>query len=208
MYKVYWRAGSASFAVEALLEELREPYEKILIESNSGPQTPDWFRDRNPLGQVPVLEFPDGRVMSESAAMMIWLADAHPVANLAPAIDAPERPAYLRWMVYLATNVYISFRHMYHGDSYTPDDAQIAPMREMAKQSLLRDLEIVEEALDPGPYVLGDKFSAVDIYLGMFPDWHTDRRGLLSGLPRIAGLCDLVMARPAVARARLDHMGS
>ena len=206
MYKIYWRPGSASFAVEALLEELGAPFERVMIEMNNGPQTPDWFHARNPLGQVPVLELSDGRVMSESAAIMIWLADAHAQAGLAPAPDAHERTAYLRWMVYLATNVYITFRRIYRGDLYTSVEAHRTPIREMAEQDLLRDLAVVEAALDPGPYLLGKRFSAADIYLAMFPDWHSDREALLSGLPRIAQLCDAVFARPAVARAREFHM--
>lgn len=206
MYKIYWRPGSASFAVEALLEELGTPYERVMIEMNSGPQTPDWFHARNPLGQVPVLELPDGRVMSESAAIMIWLADAHADARLAPAPDAPERTTYLRWMVYLATNVYITFRRIYRGDLYTPVEAHRVRIREMAEQDLLRDLAVVEAALYPGPYLLGERFSAADIYLAMFPDWHVDREALLSSLPRVAQLCDAVFVRPAVARAREFHM--
>jgi GST-like protein len=206
MYRIYWRTGSASFAVEALLEELGTPYERVMIENNRGPQTPGWYRALNPLGQVPLLELPDGRILSESAAIMIWLADTHADARLAPLPDAPERTAYLRWMIFLATNVYITMRRIYRGDLYTEVEAHRASIREMGEWDLLRDLKVIEAALNPGPYLLGEHFSAADIYLAMFPDWHVDRMALLSGLPRIAQLCDAVLARPAVERTRAFHM--
>jgi glutathione S-transferase len=208
MYKIYWRAGSASFAVEVLLEELGVSYERVRIKRISKSKTQDWFQSLNPLGQVPVLGLPDGSVMSESAAIMIWLADKHTHAGLAPGLDTPERSAYLRWMVYMATNVYITFRRIYRGDLYTRVEDHQVSIREMAEQDLLRDLAIVERELDPGPYLLGERFSAADIYLAMFPDWHTDREALLSGLPRINHLCDIIQARPAVSRIRAFHVSS
>jgi glutathione S-transferase len=206
MYKIYWRAGSSSFAVEALLEELGTPYERVMIENNRGLQTPDWYRALNPLGQVPLLELPDGNIMSESAAIMIWLADTHAEAGLAPLHDAPERTAYLRWMIFLATNVYITMRRIYRGDLYTEVEAHREPIREKAEHDLMRDFEVIEAALRPGPYLLGKRFSAVDIYLAMFPDWHVNREALLSGLPRVAQLYNVVIARPAVERARAFHL--
>lgn len=207
MYKLYWRAGTAAFAPEAMLEELGAPYEKIEIEQQRGADTPDSFRALNPLGQVPVLELPDGTVMSESAAITIFLADLKPELGLAPALSDPQRAVYLRWMVYLAAQLYQNFRHIYHADDYTGDAGHYEEIRSTAKRNLENDWATIEQALSPGPYFLGDKFSAVDVYFVMFPDWHMDRKALLERYPNIARLCELVLSRPAVARIHGPHAG-
>ena len=205
MYKLYWRSGTAAFAPQALLEELGEPYEKILIEQQRGADTPEDFRALNPLGQVPVLELPDGTVISESAAITIFLADLKPELELAPAHDDPQRAVYLRWMVFLAAQLYQNFRHIYHTDDYSGDAGHYEEMQTTAKRNLENDWTTVEHALTPGPYFLGDRFSAVDIYFSMFPDWHWDRDGLVARYPHIARLCELVLARPAVMRIHGEH---
>ena len=205
MYKLYWRAGTAAFAVEALLEEMGEPYERIHIEQGKGSETPESFRSLNPLGQVPVLELPDGTVVTESAAIMIYLADIRPELGLAPAPDDPLRPVYLRWMVFLAAKLYQSYRHIYHTSDYCSDDAHLPDVRETGKQSLNADWQIIEQALETGPYFLGDRFSAVDLYFVMFPDWNMDRQDVIDRHPNIARLCNLVLERPAVSRVRADH---
>jgi len=205
MYKLYGRKGTASFAVEALLEEIGADYEPLNVEARTGADALAAFRKLNPLGQVPVLVLPDGTVMSESAAIMIYLAEAHPQAGLAPEAGTCAHARFLRWIVFMAANVYIDFRHCYHGDGYSPDAAHWGPMRDMALANLERDFTSLEAALTPGPYMLGESFSAADIYLAMFPDWHPEPDALLSRFPRIASLRDKVLARPAVDRAYVRH---
>jgi GST-like protein len=99
-YVVYGQKGTGSVPVEATLLLLGEPYEVI----ERGPS-----EDRpagNPMQQVPVLALPNGELMTESAAILIHLADSHPAARMSPALDDPRRPAFLRWMVYVAAQIY------------------------------------------------------------------------------------------------------
>lgn len=206
MYRLYWRAGTAAFAPEALLEEMGEPYERILVDQRSGADTSPEFRALNPLGYVPVLVLPDATVITESAAIMIYLADLKPELDLAPAPDDPQRGTYLRWMVFLAAQLYQSYRHIYHADAYVEGEEHMAAVRSAGARNLEKDWQILEAALDPGPYLLGPRFSAVDIYCAMFPDWHRDRKGVLARHPRLARLCELVLSRPSVARVRPAHV--
>src|SRR3546814_13438863 len=60
----------------------------------------------NPLRQVPALVLPGGELMTESAAILTWLADSHPAGGLAPAPDSPLRPRFLRWMSYISAQIY------------------------------------------------------------------------------------------------------
>ena len=206
MFKLYGRPGTASYAVEALLEEMGEPYEKHDVDAGGAANEASRFRAINPLGQVPVLVLPDGAVLTESAAIMIYLADLKPELGLAPPPTDPRRPAYLRWTIFLAAKLYQSYRHIYHAPKYTDDPDGVPAIQSAGNKSLENDCGIVDAALQPGPYLLGDRFSAVDIYCAMFPDWNRDRTGLLSRHPNFARLCDLVNARPAIAKARAGHI--
>ena len=99
-YVVYGQKGTGSVPVEATLLLLGEAYE--LVERRPGDDRPAG----NPMRQVPVLRLTDGELMTESAAIPIHLADSHPGARLAPALDDPRRPAFLRWMTYVSAQIY------------------------------------------------------------------------------------------------------
>jgi GST-like protein len=99
-YVVHGQKGTGSVPVEATLLLLGEPYEVV----ERGPS-----EDRpagNPMQQVPVLVLPNGELMTESAAILIYLADSHPAARLSPTLDDPRRPAFLRWMIYVSAQIY------------------------------------------------------------------------------------------------------
>ena len=107
-YVVYGTAGSGSVPVEATLALLDLPYR--VVESTILSEREDAaLLKLNPMGQVPALVLPSGELMTESAAILIWLADAHPQAGLAPEVGSPMRPRYLRWMSFISAQVYALF---------------------------------------------------------------------------------------------------
>jgi len=97
---VYGQKGTGSVPVEATLLLLSQPYE--VIERGRSEDRPAG----NPMQQVPVLALPTGELVTESAAILIHLADRHPAAGMSPALDDPRRPAFLRWMVYVSSQIY------------------------------------------------------------------------------------------------------
>ena len=101
-YVVYGQKGTGSVPVEATLLLLGEPYELLQPAPSEKPAAGDLSEAEmarvNPMQQVPALILPNGELMTESAAILIHLADSHPLARLAPAPDDPGRPAFLRWM--------------------------------------------------------------------------------------------------------------
>jgi GST-like protein len=105
-YIVYGSPGSGSVPVEAALTLIGAPYEVIgetvlrTVARNPAVSTV------NPLGQVPALVLPGGEVMTESAAILIWLADRYPEAGLAPLPSGERRAAFLRWMAYVSSAIY------------------------------------------------------------------------------------------------------
>jgi glutathione S-transferase len=198
MLKLYARANSGSAAIEALLSELDVPVELIDVPRNADRSIPDWFKTINSRGEVPALVFPDGSMMTESAAIMIHLADLFPEKNLAPAVGHPARAQYLRWMVYLAAATYISDLRVYYPEKYSDDPQHHVGIKVKGIADLNRDYDVLADGLGQGPYMLGAEFSALDIYAAMLISWSEDVPRLLRRHQNLARLYGLIGSRPKI----------
>ncbi len=136
--------------------------------------------------------------MTESAAIMIFLADAHPEARMAPAIETTARAHYLRWMIYLATTAYNSDLRMYYSDRYSTDPAHAEAIKAKAIIDLSRDLEIFAQGMGEGPFILGDKISATDLYAAMIISWSNDVEGVFEKHSKLKQLYEAVTANAKV----------
>ena len=200
MFKLHARRGAGSMAVEALLAECDIPYRVEDVERGPDGKLPASFLAINPRGEVPALILHDGSVMTESAAMMIYLADLYPDTGLAPPPASPLRPRYLRWLVFFATTIYMSDLRMYYPQRYTDDPAGADAVKRQAIAHMAREFEIFAAALGAGPYILGETFSAADIYAAMLASWADDVPALFARHPNIKALYDRVTARPRIAK--------
>jgi glutathione S-transferase len=199
MYKIYARPGAGNVAVEALLAELGVPHEVITLERDELHQLPESFRAINPMRQVPALVLPDGTIMTESAAMMIYLADLFPAKALAPAASSASRPHYLRWMVFLSANLYNADLMYFYAQRYSTDAGHAEGIKAKAAMEMERQFGIVADAVGKGPYILGNDFSAVDIYAAMLFTWAPDVAALALKHPNLKAHHDRIAARPAIA---------
>lgn len=193
MFTLYGRAGSGSAAVEALLDELGLAWQ---FEAVPHP-APEGYLAINPLGQVPSLRLPDGSVMTESAAMMIYLADIAPASGLSPAPASPERAAFLRWMTFLAASTYMADLRVFYPARY----GEAASVKAAAMGELTRDAGVLSQALGSKEWFLG-KFSALDVYAAMILTWMRDDVPELPMLPEnLKKLISRAHGRPAIAKA-------
>jgi glutathione S-transferase/GST-like protein len=205
MYKLFWAKSMGSMAPEVLFEEIGAEYEKIAVDIEKEENRSAEFLAVNPTGQIPALVLPDGTVMTESAAMVLHITDRHPEAKLAPPAGSPESARFQRWLVFMAATVYTTDQRLYYPERITTDTAGTGGIEAAARADMDRYFSLVNDALDPGPYLLGETYSAADVYLWMLSKWHPDEKQLFSGNPRIAKLVDLVEARPAVARVWAEN---
>jgi glutathione S-transferase len=205
MYELYGRKGAGSMAVEAVLEECALPYSLSEVKRDASRMPPADYFAVNPLGQVPALKLPDGTVMTESAAILLYLADEHSKGKLAPAPGEPLRPLFLRWLVYLATNIYMTDLRIYYCDRYTTEATDAANIKEAAVKAMALEWDVYAAALASKPYMLGEQFSAVDIYAAMLATWNVDVPAFFRKHPNIRACYDRVLARPAVARVWRRH---
>ena len=194
MFTLYMRSGSGSAAVEAVLAECGAQCALIEV-----PRSGQGFEDYlaiNPRGEVPSLRLPDDSLMTESAAIVIYLADLYPKANLAPSFNSPLRSTYLRWMLYFASAVYMADLRYFYSARHSVDPAAEAGIKAKAEIDLNRDFNIFANELGQGPYVLGEVFSAVDIYAAMLISWAPDIKSVFARHSNLERHYNLVAARP------------
>jgi glutathione S-transferase len=203
-YRLYARQGAGSLAPQMLLEEIGAAYELLWVGKSSADI--EALRRVSPAAKIPVLVLPDGTVVSESAAILIHLVNAHPTASLAP--PGPGSAAYarfLQWMVFLSANMYEALLRYFYAERYSAGgEAAAKQIKQQALADWDRHLETVSAALSP--YVLGAQLSAADHYLHMLAGWYpSDDSALLSQLPKLREHADLMRRRPAILKAEKDH---
>ena len=182
---------SRAAMTHALLEELGVDYQQRVLDFRNNEQLAAEYRALNPMGKVPAIRH-NGTVVTETVAIFIYLADAFPRANLAPALDDPQRGTYLRWLVFYAA-------------CFEPALGDRAMKREPAPrgQSPYADFDTtvnaIVRALQPGPWLLGERFSAADVLWGNALRWVTGF-GMVEATPVVADYIARVMSRPAEQR--------
>jgi glutathione S-transferase len=201
-FKLYGRPGSGSLAVQVALEEAGAPYERIWV----GQEAADIERYRrlNPTAKVPALMLPDGTMMFESAAILIYLAQIHPQAKLAPPPGTTRHALFLQWMVFLSANLYESVLRIYYSARFSSrGDADGDAIREQGTADFLVHAELIGRGL--GPYVMGKEYSIADAYLYMLASWYPDKAELHGRVPALGAHAALMAARPAVVKIEADH---
>lgn len=199
MITLYGARASGSVAVEAVLTLLGVPYRLIEAETWTTADARERVAPVNAMRQVPTLVLPSGEVMTESAAILIDLADRHPQAGLAPAVDAPERAQFLRWMVYVAAAIYAL--HW-----IKPDPARIgAPpeLRDAVVAAVHRRIadcwRHMDAQLSPGRYLLGDGMTVLDLYVTVVSRFGPWRKRFYAAAPKLAQVVRRVDADPRLA---------
>lgn len=205
MHVLHTDPESGGFAVQAVLEAAGAEYRLVEVEGKSARQRSPAFLKLNPLGQVPVLELPDGTVMTESAAILIHIADALAPGKLAPDAASPDRPAYLRWIVFMAVNLYGADLRLYYPERYTTDDSGAQAVKEAALAHMDAQFAIVEAAIGDSAFLVSDSFSAADPYLLMLAHWHPDPQALFARHANIARVCDATRTLSPVRAANTYH---
>ena len=198
-YKLYYADGTASMGVRVLLEEIGAPYELIQTTIDRQKPRPAEQLRINPNGWVPVLLWDDS-AMYECAAITIFLCDLHSEANLAPTMNAPERSLYLQTLIYFSSSVQIAFQLDYHSHRFADTPADEPSAQRRGHQRLRETWQIIDDQIGDNQWILGDQFSAADIYLFMLTTWLEPSRGqpAIHEFPNVQRIADTVILRPSV----------
>lgn len=202
-YRLYNRPGSGGFAVEAALTLADQPFEYIDVGNQPGEEMPGSFRSINPWGQVPTMILPDGTLMTETGAILTYIAGAHPEARLSPAPWTPAFGAFLRWMAFLGANIYEGILRKGYPQRFTDDADGADAVKSAAVRRTHEGFQVLEDQLTHYGYLLPE-MSAADIYLAMLFAWHRGN----GGLPRCEALTHRIAANDIIApiwRRNFDH---
>lgn len=188
MHKLYARPGWGSAIVEAQLAWYGLGYEIEEVDDLfKSAEARAQLQPANPLAQVPTLILPDGQVMTESAAITLHLADVTGSRDLVPTPGETVRPAFLRWLVFLVANLYPTF-------TYVDDPARFVA-EEPAQPGFVATVSAYRERLwrqvdgaAGEPWFLGDRFSALDIYLAVMTHWRPRRAWFKGACPRLSAV--------------------
>lgn len=199
MYKLYYAPKSASMGVRVILEEIGAPYELILTTLDMDKPRPPEQLAINPNGWVPVLLW-EGGAMYECAAITVYLCDRHPDSQLAPTIDDPTRMLYLQTLVYFSNSIQNAYQMSYYPDRFvdTPADEPSAQQRGIRR--LRETWGVIDDQIGENQWVLGDRFSAADIYLFMLTTWLRSAEGhpSMEEFANVKRIADMVVQRPSV----------
>ena len=203
MYTLYYTLESAAMSSHAALEETGADYELRHVDTTR-PRPPEYLA-LNPHGKVPTLidDRDDGErlVIYQSGAILLYLADRHPGADLAPPPGTPGRGLCYQWLAFMGEMLQQSYMMSYYAERFTtdPDGGQAVTARgaEWAATFLGRIDRVLGE---PGPYFLGEDFSVCDLYLHTLSRWNPPGYPRFAEFPNAARCAALVEARPAVQR--------
>jgi GST-like protein len=130
----------------------------------------------NPMRQVPSLVLPSGEIMTESSAILAYLADHHPAAGLSPSLEDPARPQFLRWMAYVSAAIYSLYWIRDDLSGLAADKTHEAVIGERTAERIVYCWRLMDEQVAPGRYILGDDMTVLDIYVAAVSRWGPQRR--------------------------------
>ncbi|HQS07483.1 MAG TPA: glutathione S-transferase family protein [Xanthobacteraceae bacterium] len=190
--KLYWAPHTRAFRALWLLEEAGLPYERQLVSLDGPFIASAEFRAINPMMKVPALEDGEARI-AESGAICLYVAEKAPDAHLAPAIGDPRRARYLQWLFWDAACMEAAFTQKLAGVNL--------PSRAAGWGSFERVMDVLEAALAPGPYLLGEQFTAADVMVGSNVWYGLTLLKVIEPRPVFTAYVARCEARPAFQRA-------
>ncbi|WP_421930974.1 glutathione S-transferase family protein [Phenylobacterium sp.] len=199
MIKLYSFPGTVSLAVHIALEEAGAAYELVKVDFMTNAQRSPEFLAINPKSRVPALATERG-VLTEAPALLTYVAQTFPEANLAP-LDDPFAMAQVQaFNTYLCSWVHPAAAHRHRGYRWADDPAAIADMRRKAPEVFADGMAVIEAEYLRGPWVMGEAYSICDPYLFTVAGW-LPRDGIdMARFPRIAEHFARMGERPAVRK--------
>jgi glutathione S-transferase len=179
-----------------MLEEAGRPYERALIDIRSGAQSKPEFRAINPMMKVPALteSLADGEArMAESAAICAYIAERVPEANLAPPLGDPRRGRYLHWLFFSGACIEAAITQKFAGFEMNTVSAGWGDFN--------RVFDVLEAAVQSGPWILGEQFTAADVMIGSDLRFVIDIFKMVEPRPAFTAYLERCAARPALQRA-------
>jgi glutathione S-transferase len=198
MLKLFHSWGSCSLASLIALEEAGADYELCVISTAEGDQRRAEYLAVNPKGRVPALVTERG-VLTETPAILAYVAQAHPEADLAPA-DPWAFAQMQAFNSYLCATVHVAHAHKHRGYRWATEESSFADMRRKVAENEIECFRLIEADYLRGPWVMGEGFTVADGYLFTIAGWLAEDGVELARFPRVLDHFQRMQARPAVSK--------
>ena len=198
MYKLYGGTFTRALAPQMVLEEADLPYELHVVDMAAKEHRSAEFLSLNPAGFVPALVTPEGDVLHEAAAIMLYLTDRHGLDELAPPASDPQRGVFLSKLFYFTNDVQPPFKRFFYAYRYALRKADVADVTAQSREMVCERWQVLEDWLSAnGPYHLGDRFTFADLHVAMWMAYGFEEPGdLADQFPASRRLFELVLDRP------------
>lgn len=186
--------GCGSAVVEAAMILAAIPYDREEVNYDEDGPARDRLLAINPLGQVPTIVMPDGSILTETAAIVLFIDELVPAAGLMPPVGAPARRDALRWLVCFIAAIYPTFTYGDDPAKWAGVDAadRLRATTHAHRQKLWRQFEDAAK----GPWFLGEARSAIDLYIAVATHWRPRREWFATYCPKLSAIAVKLDADP------------
>lgn len=204
-YRLFGELGSGAGIVEMALASLGVDYELHEVSLARGQQRSEEYARLNPQRKLPTLLTPSGEILTESAAIVIVLDERHPAAALLPATGSPERAQALRWLLFLASELYPIVEINDYPERFAPEGVAADAVREQARRIWRERWLTLEAQIQGDPWLLPSGFCFTDVYLAAVSRWAQQADFRRAQTPRVERIAEAVAARPVLAPVWRRH---
>lgn len=200
----YYAPRTVSLASHIVLEELQADYEARRLDFTATEQRSARYLGINPKGRVPSLDTGHG-ILTETPAILVYLAQTHPEANLAPLADAFKFAKVQEFNLYLCATVHVAHAHRVRGSRWADSEDAIRAMQDKVPQNMRDCFALIERTMLTGPWVLGEQYSICDPYLFTLSGWLAGDGVEINEFPLINEHYARMRERPAVREVLQIH---
>jgi len=204
MLKLYYAPGTCALASHITLEEVGAAYTTERLDFKNNQQNSAEYLAVNPKGRVPAL-VTDRGVLTETPAMLAFIAQSFPQAKLAPFDDAFAFAQAQAFNSYLCSTVHVAHAHKMRGARWATDDASFADMKRMIPKTVGASFALIERDMLRGPWVMGDTYTICDPYLFTLAQWLEGDSVDLAILPKVIDHRNRMSERPAVKKVLAEE---
>ena len=204
-YIIHGARGSGSSIIEAACVELGVDYDVHDLDGKNDEHRGDDYAALNPQRKVPTLEVEGGELIPESVAILLTLDERHRAGELMPPPGSRDRGQALRWMIFLAAEMYPIVEIMDFPERFVASAECTESVLGRAKEIWRERWLIVENHIAGSPYCVPGGFSATDLYITVLSRWEEMAEWRRENLPRVEALANEVLARPALAHVWARH---